>query len=95
MVKKELVSEVAKVSGVSKQDTQIVIDTMIDTIKSKLLFGVNVKITDFIDFKLEVAKARNGINPNTKEKIVIPKKYRVKVTLPKKFIDKIKAKPVY
>lgn len=95
MTKKELVSEVARATGVQKKDTLLVMDTMVETIKSKLLLGVNVKITDFIDFKLEVSPERNGFNPNTGESMKIPKKYRVKTTLPKAFTDKIKAKPVY
>ncbi len=95
MVKKQLVSEVAKQSGVSKKDTALVIDTMIETIKRQLLIGVNVKITDFIDFKREISPERKGFNPNTKEEIIIPKKWRVKVTLPKAFVEKIKAKPIH
>ena len=95
MVKKELVAEVARQSGVQKEDAQKVIDTFIDTVKSQLLLGINVKITDFINFKLEISPERKAYNPSSGEHMIVPKHYRVKVKLPKNFTDKIKAKPVY
>jgi nucleoid DNA-binding protein len=95
MDRKELVKIVAKRTGHNQPVVKEIINTMIDVIQEKLLFGLNVKLKGFITFTREISPERKGTHPQTQEEIIIPKKHRVKTVLAKSFVDKIKSKPVY
>lgn len=95
MNKTDLIETVAKDTGVSVKDTRLVINGFIETIKSKLLYGVDVKIKDFMNFELKVSNPKRKFNPITQEYFEVPKQYRVKASLSRLFTDKIKEKTVY
>lgn len=95
MNKTDVIKETSKRSGIKESDVRTTLNTMADLIKEKLLFGVNVQIQDFISFQLVVSPEQTKRNPQTKELITVPKKYRVKTILPRDFRQQIKEKTVY
>ena len=95
MNKTEFIKKVAKKSGHKTQVCNEVFFAISETIQETLWEGINIKISNFLTFTLETQKARTFSNPRTGEKIEVPKRFRVKVQLPRPFIDKMKTKKVY
>lgn len=73
MNKAELIEAISEKSGLPKKEVEDVIDTMTDTIVSKLKSGDEVTLTGFGAFSARTRKGRIGVNPrNPSEKIDIP-----------------------
>ena len=72
MTKVELASELAEAKGMTKKDSAEVVDIILQKIAGALEKGEDVSFTGFGTFKVKQRAARNGVNPATKEKIVIP-----------------------
>ena len=74
MNKAELVNEVSGEVGLSKRETQKVVDAIIGTIGDTLATGEKVTLVGFGTFQVTKKKARRGVNPRTGESIQIPAK---------------------
>ncbi len=78
MNKTELVSKVAKKTGLTLKDAKVVVDSIFSTvpkegiIASELNAGRRVQITGFGTFQIRKRKKREGRNPQTGEPIQIP-----------------------
>jgi len=72
MNKDALVAEIAAKNELSKKDVETVIDNMVEIVTKSLQGGNKVTLTGFGTFKVSKRAAREGINPQTKEKIQIP-----------------------
>jgi len=73
MNKAELIEAISEKVGVPKKEVEDVIDTMTDTIVTKLKGGDEVTLTGFGAFSARTRKGRIGVNPrNPEEKIDIP-----------------------
>ncbi len=74
MNKAELVEEVSGEAGLTKRETQKVIDAIIGTIGDTLAAGEKVTLVGFGTFGVRQRKARTGRNPQTGATIQIPAK---------------------
>ena len=72
MNKAELISAVAEKAGLSKKDTETVINATLDTIAASLQEGDKVQLVGFGSFEVKKRAERIGRNPKTKESIQIP-----------------------
>ena len=72
MNKTDLIAAAAEQSGLSKKDTERVLNAAIDTIVASLAKGERVQISGFGIFETKDREARVGRNPRTKETIEIP-----------------------
>ena len=72
MNKTELIAAVAESAGLSKKDTERVVNAALDTITAALCQGEKVQISGFGTFEVKDREARVGRNPHTKEAIEIP-----------------------
>lgn len=72
MNKDALVAEISTKTDMSKKDVELVIDTFTEVVTSALKEDKKVTLTGFGTFRLSKRSAREGINPQTKEKITIP-----------------------
>jgi len=70
--KDALVSVIGGKLDLSKKDVEAVVETLVDEITNSLRKGDKVSITGFGTFRVSARAAREGINPQTKEKITIP-----------------------
>src|SRR3989338_8098949 len=70
--KDTLVHSIVDKTELAKKDVEAVIEAMIDTVTRELSQGNKVTLTGFGTFKVSDRKAREGINPQTKAKIMIP-----------------------
>jgi DNA-binding protein HU-beta len=71
MNKTQLVDAVSADSGLTKADTQRVIESLIGTVSKSLKKGDEVSITGFGKFSVVKRAARQGVNPRTGEKVKI------------------------
>ena len=72
MNKTELISACAESTGLSKKDSERVLNAAIDAITASLVNGDKVQISGFGSFETKDREARMGRNPHTKEAIEIP-----------------------
>ena len=72
MNKTELISACAESTGLSKKDSERVLNAAIDAITAALVKGEKVQISGFGIFETKNREARIGRNPHTKESIEIP-----------------------
>lgn len=71
MTKKEFVGIIADKAGVSKKDTEAVYDAIFAEIAASLADGEKVAINGFGTFEVRERAARQGVNPQTKQKVEI------------------------
>lgn len=90
MNKDALVAEIATKTDLSKKDVELALDTMTEVITKALTEGVKVTITGFGTFRASKRAAREGINPQTKEKITIPAMTVPKFTAGKSLKEAVK-----
>ena len=72
MNKTEFVAAVASKAGMTKSDAQTTVAAVLDVITDTLKGGEKVVLTGFGSFEVREAKERYGVNPRTKEKVLIP-----------------------
>lgn len=72
MNKSELVGRVAEVAGLTKKDTEKVINAFVDVVQQALAKGEPVGILGFGTFLVRERAAREGRNPRTGQSIQIP-----------------------
>ena len=71
MNKTELIAIAAENSGMTKKDTERVINAAIEAITNSLVKGEKVQVSGFGTFETKSREARVGRNPQTKEAIEI------------------------
>ena len=71
MTKSEIVDQVAAQADLSKQDAGKAVDAMLDVIQDALARGSEVNFTGFGKFAAAERGARQGVNPQTGERIDI------------------------
>lgn len=74
MNKAELVEKVAGEVGLTKKDVNNVVDAVTLAITDSLAGGEKVTLVGFGTFQVQKRKARQGVNPQTGQKISIPAK---------------------
>ena len=72
MNKTELIAAAAEKSGLSKKDTEEVVNATFDAITEALAQGDKVQLVGFGVFEVRERGERIGRNPQTKEEIKIP-----------------------
>jgi DNA-binding protein HU-beta len=69
----ELVAEVSRRCGLTRQDADRAVQAVLDTITDTLRSGGDVNFTGFGKFTTQERKARTGVNPrNPTERVEIP-----------------------
>ena len=90
MNKAELVNEVSGKTGLTKKETQNVVDALINTVGDTLSKGEKVSLVGFGTFQVVNRKARRGVNPQTRATIQIPAKKVPKFGPGKTLKEKVK-----
>ena len=72
MNKTELIAAAAESAGLTKKDTERVLNAAINAITASLMKGEKVQLSGFGTFEVKEREARVGRNPHTKEAIEIP-----------------------
>ena len=87
--KTELVARLAKRSGKSLKETNDVVNATLEAIQNALKGGDEVRLVGFGSFVVRQASARMGVNPQTRAKIKIPAKKRVRFSAGKELAEAV------
>ena len=90
MNKTDLIQEIADKTGGSKSEAQKFFDAFTNVVESELKKGNQVQITGFGKFYVQRRDARQGINPQTKQRINTPASKVPKFTAGNALKDSIK-----
>ena len=90
MNKTELIQEIADKANGSKSEAQRFFEAFEDVVTSTLKKDEQVQITGFGKFYVQKREAREGINPQTKQKMRIPASKVPKFTAGNSLKDAIK-----
>ncbi len=75
MTKSDLIERVAeRTSHISKRDTELVVNTIFNSMTEALRRGERIEIRGFGSFQVKLVDAREGWNPKTGEAVHIPAK---------------------
>lgn len=75
MTKADIVDRVAEGTGLTKIETEAVIEGFISTIISMLKEGHGIEIRGFGSFRVKKKKARIARNPKTGQQVYVPEHY--------------------
>jgi len=78
MNKNDLINEIATSAGVTKKEAETALESMLENITKALNNGESITLVGFGSFSVTKRAAREGVNPQTKERINIPAKNVVK-----------------
>ena len=71
MTKAELVEEVSRVSDLTKKHSELIVDTVFQSIIDALNRGEKIELRGFGSFRLRQREPRKGRNPKTGEEVPI------------------------
>ena len=74
MTKADLVEEVDKVTELTRKDSEVIVDTMFESVIKALKTGDKLEVRGFGSFRVRQRNARVGRNPKTGEKVEVPAK---------------------
>ena len=85
-----MIEKIADEANASKSDAQKFFEAFTDVVQSELKAGNQIQITGFGKFYVQQRDARQGINPQTKQRINIPASKVPKFTAGNALKDHIK-----
>jgi integration host factor subunit beta len=74
MTKADLVEEVSRITEVKRKESEVIVETIFDSIMSALRNKDKVEIRGFGSFRTRQRRGRIGRNPKTGEKVDVPPK---------------------
>jgi integration host factor subunit beta len=74
MTKAELVEEVSRVSDLTKKHSEVIVDTVFQSIITALQRGEKIELRGFGSFRLRQREPRKGRNPKTGDRVDVPPK---------------------
>ncbi len=74
MTKADLVEEVAHATDLTRKDSEVIVDTLFESVIKALRAGDKLEVRGFGSFRVRERNARVGRNPKTGEKVEVPAK---------------------
>jgi integration host factor subunit beta len=74
MTKADLVEEVIRVTDLPRKDSEVVVETVFESIIQALQTGDKIEIRGFGSFRTRERRGRTGRNPKTGAKVEVPAK---------------------
>lgn len=74
MTKKELITEIAQQTNLTKKQVGEILDKILETIIEVVKEEGSITFTNFGKFEKKLKKKRKGVNPKTGDLILIPSK---------------------
>lgn len=90
MKNEELISEITKYTGIESKQTEVIVETFMNTVEEQLVNQKMVRLSGFGSFKLKkrAAKKARDINKNTE--MIIPEHFVPSFKPSKKFREMVK-----
>lgn len=74
MTKADLIEEVARVVEVTRKESEVIVETIFDSIVGSLRDGNKVEIRGFGSFRTRERQGRTGRNPKSGDRVEVPAK---------------------
>ncbi len=74
MTKADLIEEVSRLVELTRKDSEVIVETIFDSIVHSLRAGDKIEIRGFGSFRTRQRKPRVGRNPKTGDKVEVPAK---------------------
>jgi len=88
MIKKDIVEEVARKTGLNKSIVREITDKFLMVLYNALVEGKRVELRGFGVFEVKEVKGRKGRNPRTGETVLIPDRNKVAFKISKLYKEK-------
>ena len=74
MTKADLIDEVSRLAELTRKDSEVIVETIFDSVVRSLRAGDKIEIRGFGSFRTRQRRGRIGRNPKTGEKVEVPAK---------------------
>jgi len=74
MTKADLIEEVSRVVELTRKDSEVIVETIFDSVVGSLKSGDKVEIRGFGSFRTRERKGRIGRNPKSGDRVEVPPK---------------------
>ena len=74
MTKADLIEEVSRLVELTRKDSEVVVETIFDSVVKSLRSGDKIEIRGFGSFRTRQRKPRVGRNPKTGDRVDVPAK---------------------
>jgi integration host factor subunit beta len=74
MTKADLIDEVSRLAELTRKDSEVIVETIFDSVVRSLRAGDKIEIRGFGSFRTRQRNPRTGRNPKTGEKVDVPAK---------------------
>src|SRR6266487_4265739 len=74
MTKADLIEEVSRLAELTRKDSEVIVETIFDSVVRSLRAGDKIEIRGFGSFRTRQRKPRVGRNPKTGERVEVPAK---------------------
>ena len=74
MTKADLIEEVSRLAELTRKDSEVIVDTIFDSVVRSLRVGDKIEIRGFGSFRTQQRKPRVGRNPKTGDRVEVPAK---------------------
>src|SRR5438105_12175024 len=74
MTKADLIEEVSRLADVTRRDSEVIVETIFDSIVRSLRTGDKIEIRGFGSFRTRQRNPRVGRNPKTGDRVEVPAK---------------------
>src|SRR5579863_9098735 len=74
MTKADLIDEVSRLAELTRKDSEVIVETIFDSVVRSLCAGDKIEIRGFGSFRTRQRKPRMGRNPKTGERVEVPAK---------------------
>src|SRR5579859_7775482 len=74
MTKADLIDEVSRLAELTRKDSEVIVETIFDSVVRSLRAGDKIEIRGFGSFRTRQRRPRVGRNPKTGERVDVPAK---------------------
>lgn len=74
MTKADLIEEVSRLAELTRKDSEVIVETIFDSVVRSLRAGDKIEIRGFGSFRTRQRKPRVGRNPKTGDRVEVPAK---------------------
>jgi integration host factor subunit beta len=74
MTKADLIEEVSRLAELTRKDSEVIVDTIFDSVVRSLRVGDKIEIRGFGSFRTRQRNPRVGRNPKTGDRVEVPAK---------------------
>ncbi|HEX6802105.1 MAG TPA: HU family DNA-binding protein [Terriglobales bacterium] len=74
MTKADLIDEISRLAELTRKDSEVIVETIFDSIVRSLRAGDKIEIRGFGSFRTRQRKPRIGRNPKTGDRVEVPAK---------------------